>query len=290
MKMKLGCGLFGLAFELEQDFWGTMKKLSSAGFTAVEPLYAFRGDPALKDGSQMPSFLKTILWDEERTIEYLPRLKELGLDISSMHVGFLFGKEIREGCEELAAFADRTGIRRFITSLEFDTVEKIEQAAQLMDTAAEILDGTGVTLGYHNHSMEFKLLDGDSGKTFMDHFLEITDPAVQLQLDVGWQMVGGSDVIAFIKRYCDRIVSVHLKDFVADYDKIPEEDSFAAIGYGALPTEEILRLLPELTLMENGLMIDQDRPSKGAILSEDLKKGTLWLADHLKQQEGDCHD
>lgn len=39
--MELGCGLFGLAFELEQDFRGTLKKLADAGFTAVEPLYSF---------------------------------------------------------------------------------------------------------------------------------------------------------------------------------------------------------------------------------------------------------
>lgn len=282
MNMKLGCGLFGLAFEMEQDFWGTMKKLSDMGFTAVEPLYAFRDDPAQQPDSPLPSFLKTILWNEDRVAEYLPKLKELGLTISSMHAGFLFGKELEEGCEELLRFAEKSGIHRFMTSLEFDTVEKTEHAVRLMNRAAEILEGSGVTLGYHNHSMEFKHMDGNSGKTFMDYFLEQTSPSVQLQLDVGWQMVGGSDVIAFMKKYRDRIVSVHLKDFLSNYAEIPKDDAFAAIGDGALPAAEILALLPELTLMENGLMIDQDKPAKGAVLSEDLKKGTAWLAGRLK--------
>ena len=279
--MKLGCGLFGLAIELEKDFWGTMKMLADAGYTAVEPLYSFPKDPALLPDSPVPSFLKTVMWNDERVAEYLPRLKELGLEISSMHVGFLFGKDVREGCEEMLAFAGKYGVRHFMTSLEFDSPEKADHAANLMNTAADMLRSSGVSLGYHNHAMEFTALGDGSGRTLMDAFLEKTVPDVRLQLDVGWQMFGGSDVVAFMQRHKERIVSVHLKDFVKDFKTIPEKDSFAALGDGVLPTPEILSLLPELNLMENGLMIDQDKAAKGAILSEDLQKGAAWLAELL---------
>ena len=279
--MKLGCGLFGLAFELEQDFWGTMRKLADAGFTAVEPLYSFPKDPALLPDSPVPSLLRTIMWNDKRVSEVQPKLRELGLSISSMHVGFLFGKEIEEGCKELIAFSEKSGIRRFMTSLEFDTAEKMENAATLMNTAAELLRGSGVTLGYHNHAMEFKPMGKGSDKSLMDAFLEKTSPDVQLQLDVGWQMYGGSDILSFMRQYKDRLISVHLKDFLADFASIPEDDAFAAIGDGILPTREILELLPELHLMDNGLMIDQDKAAKGAVLSEDLRKGATWLDAHL---------
>ena len=78
--MKLGCGMYGLAFELEKDFWGTMQKLADAGFTAIEPLYAFPNDPALAPDSPDPAFLKTILWDDKKVAEYQPRLREMGLE------------------------------------------------------------------------------------------------------------------------------------------------------------------------------------------------------------------
>lgn len=279
--MKLGCGLFGLAIELEKDFWGTMKMLADVGFTAVEPLYSFPNDPALLPGSPVPSFLKTIMWNDERVAEYLPRLKELGLEISSMHVGFLFGKDVREGCEEMLAFAGKYGVSHFMTSLEFDSPEKANHAANLMNTASDLLRSSGVTLGYHNHAMEFTPFGDGSGRTMMDAFLEKTAPDVCLQLDVGWQMYGGDDIISFMQRYKDRIVSVHLKDFVKNFKTVPVEESFAALGDGVLPTPEILSLLPELNLMENGLMIDQDKAAKGAILSEDLQKGAAWLAELL---------
>ena len=114
----------------------------------------------------------------------------------------------------------------------------------------------------------------------MDAFLENTSPEVKLQLDVGWQMYGGSQVVPFIQKYGNRIISIHLKDFVQGFEGMPQEDAFAAIGDGALPTQEILTLLPNLDLMENGLMIDQDRAAKGAAIAEDLRKGAAWIRAH----------
>lgn len=280
--MKLGCGLFGLAKELEADFWGTMKALADAGFTAIEPLYAFKEDAALLPGSPVPSFLKTIMWNEEKVTEYLPKLNDMGLAISSMHVGFLFGTSVETGCEELIGFAERTGITRFMTSLEFDTMEKTEEAIQRMNKAAQVLDGTGVTLGYHNHYMEFGSID--NAGTFMDYFLENTNQSVRLQLDVGWQMYGGSDVLQFMQNYLERIQSVHLKDFVRGFEAVPEDEVFAAIGDGMLPTRQVLKFLPRLDIIEHGLMIDQDRSSKGQALLDDLKKGVSYLKLLLEEK------
>lgn len=278
--MQLGCGLFGLTYELENDFWGTFQKLKKSGFTAVEPLYAFKNDPALLPDSPIPSFLKTILWNEEKVLSYLPRLQEIGLEISSMHVGFLFGISVKDSVQELLKLSQKTGIQTFITSLEFDTKEKAESAAELLNTANRLLYGTNLRLGYHNHYMEFKteIINGKQ-MTLMDYFLSITDYDVKLQLDTGWQMYGGSEVLPFIEKYQDRILSVHLKDFVEDFASIEKDNAFAAIGDGVLPTKEIINQLPSLSLIEHGLMIDQDQSSKGSVLFKDLQKG----ADYLKR-------
>lgn len=273
--MKLGCGLFGLAFELEEDFWGTLQRLSDAGFTAIEPLFAFENDPVLLPDSPLPAFLRAIMWDEKKIVECLPRLKEMGLSISSLHVGFLFGATLEEGVPQMISLAEKTGIKHFYTSLEFDTLEKTEAAIALLNKAQSMLAGSGVTLDYHNHAMEFKPMS--DGMSYMDYFLRKTVPEVKLQLDVGWQMFGNSEILSFMGQYADRISSVHLKDFVNGFESIPEEEAFAAVGDGALPTVEILNLVPGLTLIEDGLMIDQDRAAMGRRLSDDLKKGADYL-------------
>jgi len=88
-------------------------------------------------------------------------------------------------------------------------------------------------------------------------------------------------VLSFVEKYKDRIISIHLKDFVENYESISENEAFAAIGDGVLPTEQILDKLSELHMIEHGLMIDQDKPAKGAVITDDLHKGATWLASRL---------
>lgn len=273
--MKLGCDLFGLWQELEKDFRGTLEQLTAAGFTAVEPQLGFRDDPALAPGSPVPKFMQDMLWDEPKIIEYSPMLNELGLSISSMHAGFLMGMPVDEGCRQMIELSESTGVHHFLTSLIFDSEERTRYAVDLMNEAAKHLSGTGVTLGYHNHWQEFGMLN--ETETFMDRFLAETDPAVKLQVDVGWLMYGGQDVIAFMKKYADRIYSIHLKDFIQGYEDISQDDAFSPVGYGALPVKEIIELAPTLNLIDNGLMIDQDKAAAGSNMPDDLAKGAAYL-------------
>lgn len=274
-KMELGCGLYGLAHELEENFWGTMQTLCDAGFTAVEPLFAFRNDPVLLPDSPLPAFLRAIMWDEKKILDCLPWLEQMGLNISSLHIGLMFGTTLEEGIPQMIELAGKTGIRHFYTSLEFEGREKTMAAAELMNKAQTMLSGSGVTLGYHNHAMEFRPMTAE--ESCIECFLRETVPEVKLQLDVGWQMFGGSEILPFIERYGDRINSVHLKDFVNDFENVAQEDAFAAVGDGALPAADVLRLTSGLKLIENGLMIDQDRAAKGQVLSDDLKKGAHYV-------------
>lgn len=72
--MNLGCGLFGAAYEIEKDMWGSFKKYRDAGFTAVEPFY---GRKSMVLDSSIPSHLRSIIWREQEVAEYQPRLREL---------------------------------------------------------------------------------------------------------------------------------------------------------------------------------------------------------------------
>lgn len=278
IKEKISCGLFGLATEIEKDLWSVMDNLKTSGFAAIEPLVCFHDDKALDQPDAVPSWLKAIMWKSEKVQQLLPDLKKRGLEISSAHVGFMFGSDPVDYVEEMIQISKETGICQFMTSMEFETKEKAEYAAEQLSLVNKELNKQGVSLGYHNHFMEFKkiLVEGKE-ITAMEYFLQISDPCVKLQLDTGWEMYGGSDVLAFMDTYPERIISVHLKDFLAGYDTMERGDAFAAVGEGVLPTKQIIEKLSALSLMEYGLMIDQDAPAKGAILTDDLRKGMEFL-------------
>lgn len=275
--MKMSCGLFGLAQDMEHDFWRTMRNLKQIGFDAVEPLVAYPGDPSIAMIDQLPPFLKVLIWSTDKIVEMKPQFEEIGLTISSGHVGFAPGTNPADFTDSILEAAEITGIKHFLTSMTFDTKEKAEYCADQLSKVNQKLNPHGISLGYHNHEMEFRPMEDETEVTLMDYFLSVSDKKVKLQLDTGWQMYAGSDVLKFIKKYKNRIQSIHLKDFVKVYQKIPKEDAFAAIGDGALPVREILAIIPELDLFDCGLMIDQDKAAKGADLQEDLAKGLKFL-------------
>lgn len=82
-------------------------------------------------------------------------------------------------------------------------------AAQLNDKASA-LAAHGITLGYHNHNVEFAPV----GKTTpWAILLEETDPArVFFELDLGWVSTAGLDPAAEIRRLGHRVRWLHVKD------------------------------------------------------------------------------
>ena len=88
--------------------------------------------------------------------------------------------------------------------------------ANLLNSAAESLQSSGLTSGYHNHQAEFT---GALGQRPMDLLAKDTKPSVMLQLDVGTCVEAGSDPVAWIRANPGRIRSIHCKDWSPDADK-----------------------------------------------------------------------
>lgn len=73
--------------------------------------------------------------------------------------------------------------------------------------------GSGVSIGYHNHSHELARVDpAPGGKTAMALLLEGLAPDVWMEIDTYWIAHGGGDPSAYIRRCRGRIPAVHLKD------------------------------------------------------------------------------
>jgi len=87
-------------------------------------------------------------------------------------------------------------------------------------------------VGYHNHSHEFKPIDGE---TPWDIFAQNTNEDVILQLDTGNAMGGGGDPVAYLEKYPGRTVTIHLKEFSATNPK-------ALIGEGDLDWQKIFSI------------------------------------------------
>ncbi len=85
-------------------------------------------------------------------------------------------------------------------------------AGQLNQHAAA-LRPFGITVGYHNHNMEFAPVGNTTGWDILAHE---ADPAlVKFELDLGWVAAAGLDPAAFIARHAGRVQWLHVKDLKA---------------------------------------------------------------------------
>ena len=100
---------------------------------------------------------------------------------------------------------------------------------QLTAVSAQ-LKPLGMATGYHNHQVEWRLVDG---KRPMDVIAASTPPDVVLQFDVGTCVEVGADPIAWIKANPGRIKSVHCKDWA------PGKGYNVAFGEGDAPWKAI---------------------------------------------------
>ncbi len=106
-----------------------------------------------------------------------------------------------------------------------------------------VRNGTGKFYG-HNHQQEFrtKYVDPATGeaKSAWQILVENTNPRyVTFQLDVLWATDGGADPVALLRRYGNRIFSLHVKDGINV--AAPANATPVPIGQGEMVFEPILR-------------------------------------------------
>jgi sugar phosphate isomerase/epimerase len=91
------------------------------------------------------------------------------------------------------------------------TLEDWRWNAEQFNRLGERVNAAGMKFGYHNHTAEFRAVNGVA---IYDELLRLTDPTkVTMEMDCGWVIVGGKNPVDYLKRYPTRISMLHVKDF-----------------------------------------------------------------------------
>lgn len=93
------------------------------------------------------------------------------------------------------------------------TADDWKSTADLLNAKGKALQAAGLTMGYHNHNVEFSPVGGSNG---LEILLNNTDPAlVQFEMDAGWVVAAGHDPFALLKAHPGRFRQMHVKDVKA---------------------------------------------------------------------------
>ena len=228
--------LYTLAQEFTADMHGSLAKLAEIGLQHVEA-FDFVGRPrqireALDaTGLTSPTGHAPLLSDELWT-------PDGSIPTPSNEVVF----------EAAAEIGMQVVIDPMVPTERWLTEDGVKDTAERLNTAAQKAAEYGLAVGYHNHAQEF-LADFD-GKTAYQRFLELTDDAVQIELDLFWALVGGQDVVGLVREIGPRLTAIHVKDGVAPASNpfAPGAPAFTSdsldqrhAGEGDVPTVEAMQ-------------------------------------------------
>lgn len=153
-------------------------------------------------------------WGKGRELRKL--LDDCGLVASGTHIGT--GSFRGDNLKRTIDFHQAIGCKYLIVPSDRDYTdpEKSKPLAELFNQVAEKLKPLGMKCGYHNHTGEFKTLDG---KTYYDLFAERTSQDVVIQQDCGWSAAAGKNPAELIRRYPGRSGTLHFKPTVLRGDQ-----------------------------------------------------------------------
>ncbi len=275
--MNIGVNFFGPKFKLSEDFEGTLEILKQKGITSVELCVAFDGNgepPKELDLKIPPEIIAKMsggIWSLDSAPQRLEIVRSYGFTVVSCHMmlGFQFTAErLLEMLPVMLEFGQANRISYFVIS-PMKGLAAIKPMVPIFKQVSDALAEAGITLLLHNHEMECMEEDGT---TVLDYLLEQC-PNMGLELDVGWAKFAGACPVELMKKYHDRIPLLHFKDVRADACAENRDTCFTAVGEGSIPLKEIMAQAKECSIVEHGLIIDQD-DSPTDIL-EDLGRGVV---------------
>jgi len=123
----------------------------------------------------------------------------------------------------------------FPAGIDFSSPESVRTLISQLQASGTLMRQAGITLCYHNHSHEFRKLNG---KTILEQiYAGTTRDALQAELDTYWVHNGGGDVVEWCEKLAGRLPVIHLKDYCTNDQNAPQ---LCEIGAGNLNFQKIV--------------------------------------------------
>ncbi len=211
----IGLGLFTLPKLLEQDFTGTLSKLSKMGYQELEFFgpYSFSHQKNKESWAQltpMLGFKGSGLFGKELT-EVQKILKDLGLHVPAMHTDLDTLEHFMGPLSETAHALGATYVVLPSAPPETRTnLEDYKSLAERFNLIGENAKKHGISFAYHNHGYGLQKVNEIRP---IDLIFEGTDPdLVYFEMDLFWTVAGRANPQSLLEKYAGRYKMLHIKD------------------------------------------------------------------------------
>jgi sugar phosphate isomerase/epimerase len=194
------------------DIAASLKKIRQIGYPAVQAVSTNVVEPA----------------------ELSKMIKDAGLVACAAHDGGILS-DAKAVADKMKVLGSRFVSYPYPGGVKLETLADVKSLAKSLNDAGKVLQDSGVTLTYHNHSIEFRRFDG---RLMLDVLYSETNPKyLQAEIDTYWVQHGGGDSEDWCKRLKGRLPLLHMKDYGMTKESKP---TFFEIGYGNLDWKKIV--------------------------------------------------
>lgn len=208
--MRIGVQLYSVRDACAKDFPGTIAAVGKMGYEAVE-FAGYYGRSA----------------EEVRKL-----IDAAGLKCCGTHTGLdsLLGPNFDATVKFNQVIGNKFLIVPGLSRERTATREAWLETARIFNEIAKKLKPYGMRVGYHNHTGEFQVLDGEVP---FDTFFSHTDRSVVMQMDIGHATHGAGDPMPYLLKYPGRATTVHVKEW-------DPKNGTALVGEGIVPWAKVL--------------------------------------------------
>ena len=261
-KMKLASPLFILRHRCETDLFGALSDIKRIGYDGVEFL-GFFGKPAA---------------------DIKKHLDDIGLIPLGNHVPYYeFVGETQKVIEQHKYIGCKYITLGTLPDEVFPGEAGYSRAKEEIARLGEEMHAAGLTLLYHNHAKEHRVVLPDGRQALECIMDDQEEHALMLEPDLGWTAIAGADPVYFLEKYQQRVGVLHWKDYYATAANTAIEVSglgdlpgdaahlgfqFAPTGYGIMNYPLLMK--PSLACPTEWIVVDHDLAYKRDII-DDLK-------------------
>ena len=205
--------------------------------------------------------------------EFKKHLDAAGLRAVSAHIGYDNFRDLDKLKEELASLdIKECAIPSFNRFYFPESAAGFTSLAEKMEGFALSLGESGIGLSYHNHKEEFSL----HGPACGEQYIFNTARSLGFQLDCGHCRAAGEEPSEWIRRYGDRIYSIHAKDVNFDKDGMRYD---TPIGDGLVDWDKVFGELVK-TSCECIIVEHETMPGD---MYEHIEKSYKFLSEKIKK-------
>lgn len=224
-----------------EEFKKVLKNVKEIGYEGVE-FAGFHGIPA----NELAEYLKEI--------DLVPLSTHHGID------------ELEQKKEEILSVAKTIGCSYVVCAYSpTSNEEETKRAVRVLTETKEAATKYGITIGYHNHSHEFRPL-GDGSLP-----INMIRSSCGLEVDTYWVYHAKQDPAAYLLEHSEDIVLVHLKD--GDENGHP-----CALGEGKNDVCGILEASEKIGA--EWIIVENDNPEPDGL--SDIKRSMEFLKKAAK--------